>query len=529
MRLFAMLKEEIFISIYGPDVALAKDVDFMKSVPIFSVLSQMEAQVKDLREQSSALRAQLDDKEAEIASMMQMSGSVQATFDQEKKVWMNKLSLQETRYEEERKRAHIFERDLAEALDKLEQAKFDTQDEKDSYAKLKTATDFQLGIAHRLVAEAASREELLHAKSALKEKDALIKKLQDQLKTDRATMTPRPNLFRASEHVELRTNGLARKSRDVVDDLCDVLDFTSKRLDRMEKRLDRPFVALDVAHVDWFSLEPSQAGKNVECLFVSYCRPEKSRIPGWLDDDRRKTMLNACRLTARKFQKLLLEWDVNKDVPLEHCREMFKTSGSGKPVTDLSFVEFSNCFVRLAIRVYRDAHNTHEDIRGLLRKFSQKVGLDDTETFCAKLIRLERMRADDPPELTAANVTAKLKGLPADGKEPEAEALSAEAEMLRLLRAQHLEIMEKAALGYYRSAEYAAWLSAHPSPRVDLSLGKLYTRKVIKGGRWSEKPRGGIFDPPPRPRSSLDDYDHRCGMSPTAVVFRDRVFSVSAK
>jgi len=71
-----MLKEEIFISIYGPDVALAKDVDFMKSVPIFSVLSQMEAQVKDLREQSSALRAQLDDKEAEIASMMQISGSV---------------------------------------------------------------------------------------------------------------------------------------------------------------------------------------------------------------------------------------------------------------------------------------------------------------------------------------------------------------------------------------------------------------------------------------------------------------------
>ena len=36
-RLFSLLKEEVFVSIYGKDVSEAKDVDFMKSVPFFSV------------------------------------------------------------------------------------------------------------------------------------------------------------------------------------------------------------------------------------------------------------------------------------------------------------------------------------------------------------------------------------------------------------------------------------------------------------------------------------------------------------
>lgn len=521
-----MLKEEIFVSIYGPTAAEAKDIDFMKSVPIFSVLVDMKGQVKDLKDQCANLQSQLCAKEAEVASILQSNGSVQEAFDQEKRGLVHRASQQETRYEEERKRAHMLERDLAKALDDIEQARFDTQDEKAEKEKIKRATDYQMGIAHRLVADSASREEMLRVKSALRESEALVKKLQLELKTDRATMTPRPNLFRASEHVELKANGLARKSRDVVDDVCDALDFTTKRLERMEQRLDRPFIILEISHVDWFSLEPSQASKNVECLFVSYCRPGKSRIPGWMDDDRRRMMLGACRITARKFQKFLIEWDVNKDLPLDQCRETFKTSGSGKPVTDLSFVEFSNCFVRLAIRIYKDAHNSHEDIRGLLRKLSMRLGLDHTETFFAKLISLERKRADDPPELTAGNIKAKLLGLPADGREQEEEALSAEAEMLRMLRAQHLEIMEKAALGYYRSAEYAAWLASHPSPRLDVSLGKLYTRKAIKGGKWSEKPRAGIFDPPLAPHSSLDDYDHRFGISPTEVVFRDRVHAM---
>lgn len=522
-----MLKEEIFVSIYGADATKAKDIDFMKSIPIFSVLTDAEAQIKELKDECANLKTQLCAKEAEVTRILQSSDSLQGTFDQEKRVLMHKASQQETRYEEERKRAHILERDLAKALDDLEQARLDTQEEKEEKQKIKRITDCQLGIAHRLVADTASREEVLQAKSALKERDTLIKKLQLELKTERATMTPRPNLFRASEHVELKMNGLPRKSKDVVDDLCDMLDYKTKRLERMEQRLNRPFLVLEISHVDWFSLEPSQASKNVECLFVSYCRPGKSRIPGWMDDDRRKTMLSACRITARKFQKFLIEWDVNKDLPLEQCRETFKASGSGKPVTDLSFVEFSNCFVRLAIRMYKDSHNSHEDVRGLLRKLCLRLGLDDSETFFTKLIQLERKRADDPPELTAANITAKLQGLPADGKEPEAEALSAEAELLRMLRAQHLEVMEKAALGYYRSAEYAAWLAAHPSPRVDLSFGKLYTRKAIKGGKWSDKPREGIFDPPLQ-HSSLDDYDHRFGLSPTKVDFRDRVHSMSA-
>jgi len=46
-------------------------------------------------------------------------------------------------------------------------------------------------------------------------------------------------LSRASEHVELKLNDIPRRSRDVVDDVCDKLDFTTQRLERLEERLDR--------------------------------------------------------------------------------------------------------------------------------------------------------------------------------------------------------------------------------------------------------------------------------------------------
>jgi len=181
--------------------------------------------------------------------------------------------------------------------------------------------------------------------------------------------------------------------------------------------------------------------------------------------------------------------------------------------------------VRLAILSLQDQHNTHEDIRSLLRKFTKHLGFDDVEAFTTKLINLERLRYGDAPELTAKNVEDKLKGIaiedPMAGEEEEPE--SAEAEQLRLLRARHLEIMEAAALGYYRSAEYAAWLAANPSPRIGLSKGKLYTRKDIKGGQWSDKERGSIFDPP-RKDGPIHHYDARCGASPTARTHLDRVY-----
>jgi ubiquinone biosynthesis protein UbiJ len=39
--------------------------------------------------------------------------------------------------------------------------------------------------------------------------------------------------------VELKVNDIPRRSRDVVDDVCDQLDFTKKRLERLEERLNR--------------------------------------------------------------------------------------------------------------------------------------------------------------------------------------------------------------------------------------------------------------------------------------------------
>jgi|NorSeaMetagenome_1021524.scaffolds.fasta_scaffold91287_2 hypothetical protein len=56
----------------------------------------------------------------------------------------------------------------------------------------------------------------------------------------------------------------------------------------------RPFVKLGTMHVDWFSLEPEHCAKNVECIFVSYCRPSNSKMPPWMHDDRRATMLKYC-------------------------------------------------------------------------------------------------------------------------------------------------------------------------------------------------------------------------------------------
>jgi len=40
-----------------------------------------------------------------------------------------------------------------------------------------------------------------------------------------------------------------------------------------------------------FSQEPAHCRKNLECIFVSYCRPAREHVPPWMSDDRRTTML----------------------------------------------------------------------------------------------------------------------------------------------------------------------------------------------------------------------------------------------
>jgi hypothetical protein len=529
-RLFSMLKEEILMSIYGPDIAAVKNVDFMKSVPIFSVLASLRAQMAALKEDTANLQTDASAKVDDMAKELQSTVALRAQSDKEKLDLTRKLDLETARYEELRQRANLLERDLKKALENLEQAKLDAEDEIASSRKLKSACDYQLGIAHRLVADRAPREELMQLKAALKEKEARLQQLQIQMRAEKAELTPRPNFFRASEHVEIvTTENVPRRSRDVVDDVCNKLDFTCARLDRLEQRLDRPFVRVDVVHVDWFSLEPAHNKKNVECLFVSYCRPTKARIPPWMNDERRLLMLNACRLSARRFQKFLVEFELSKQLSLDKCREAFRMSGSGKPVADISFVEFANCFVRLAITLNSDVHNTHEDIRGMLRKLNHQLGFDDVEAFYAKLTELERKRAEEPGDLNAANIKEKLTGVPVEGVEEDVDQeLSPEDMMLRELRSKHLEIMEQATLGYYRSAEYAAWLAAHPSPRLGVSMGKLYLRKNLTGGKWSDKERPNIFDPPSEVQQRPHDmYDVRFGASPTHKAWRDRVYGTA--
>ena len=362
-----------------------------------------------------------------------------------------------------------------------------------------TCREEQLQIAHRLVAESASREEMLQLKSSARDKDAQLKKLQAEVNLERGQLTPRPNFFRASEHVSLKNSqDLPRRSKDVVDDLVDKLNFTCHRAEHLEQQLDRPFQKIDVLHVDWFSLEPTHHKTRVESLFASYCRPSKARVPVWLNDDRRARMLSACRMSARRFQKFVVEFEVNQKLSLDECRQAFTQSGSGSPVLDLSFVEFTNCWVRLAIKINHDEHNTHEDIRGLLRTFNQQFHFDDGRAFNNKLIALERKRADEPNDLTVKSITAHLQGVPVDDGIEEYDAdettHTAEAQILRLARARHLQIMEAAATGYHRSAEKAAWLSDHPSPRAGISMGKIYMRTETKGGKWSDKPRHTIFE-----------------------------------
>eukprot|EP00802_Teleaulax_amphioxeia_P006050 Tamp_06054.p1 GENE.Tamp_06054~~Tamp_06054.p1 ORF type:complete len:156 (+),score=33.58 Tamp_06054:1065-1532(+) len=152
---------------------------------------------------------------------------------------MFKLEEQEQIAEQHRRRAHVAEADLAKTKDDLEYAHQEAECDKTHFLRVQAARDHQLGIAHRLVADAAPREEVLQLKAKMKEKESEIQKLRNELKAQSACLTPRPNLFRASEHVELKLNDIPRRSRDVVDDVCDKLDFTTQRLERLEERLDR--------------------------------------------------------------------------------------------------------------------------------------------------------------------------------------------------------------------------------------------------------------------------------------------------
>jgi hypothetical protein len=533
-RLFTMLKEEVLISVFGPDTSEAKNVDFFKSVPFFSLVAGVKTQNDDLSQQIATIQKELDQKIQELVDSSGAASVAQEQAVRENNVLLKRLDDQQRAFVEQNHKLYVAERDLAKALEDLEASRLNMEDEQAIGQKTRKQCAIQLGIAHRMVADCAPREEVLLLKTKLKEKEVLINKLQAELKADRDALTPRPTFFRASEYVELKCNDLPRKSKDVVDDICEKLEFTTKRLDRLEQRLDRPFVQLDVQHVDWFALEPVHCRKCVEILFCSYCRPGKhKKTPLWSFDDRRAKMLHACRMTTRKFESFLVEFDVTKNLTLQSCRQLFQTSGSGKPVTELCFVEFSNCFVRLAIKLLTDKHNTHEDIRGLLRRFTRQLGFDDVEAFYARLIALEHQRAEEPPELNVTEVMNKLKGIAGAGEafafsgDRDQAVLTAEEEMLQIFRAQHLQIMEEAALGYYRSPEYASWLKAHPSPRVGLSMGTVYYRKEIKGGKWSENPRNCIFDPPPAetptrvnpfgaPGTHLDHFDLRFGEGPPA-------------
>ena len=92
-------------------------------------------------------------------------------------------------------------------------------------------------------------------------------------------------------------------------------------------------------------------------------------------------------MSARRFQKFVVEFDVNQKLSLDECRQAFTQSGSGSPVLDLSFGN-SKLLGCLAIK---STTMSTAYARGHTWSIAdQQFHFDDGRAFNNKLIALEK-------------------------------------------------------------------------------------------------------------------------------------------
>ena len=123
----------------GPDVTAAKHVDFMQSVPFFSVIAGLRAKCAALAEENGQLQARIEAKDEELARLELPSQAGQRERDQEVEELGQRFVSQQARYKHLTRRTHELESDLKRAQEDLARSRAETEDERVAHGKLKDA------------------------------------------------------------------------------------------------------------------------------------------------------------------------------------------------------------------------------------------------------------------------------------------------------------------------------------------------------------------------------------------------------
>jgi len=343
--------------------------------------------VLGLTDRNAALQKDLNERHLEEEKRL---NEKQLRIDELEKKVSTLLHQKETLVKESvqaKERAVTSRLQLENAKQKQDESRREFEEERQELETQVAELKARLGIAVKIVGAHVPKDEVKQVESRLAGLKEQLNRERQEHENEKLAFTPRPSFFRAADHVNIKNpNGSLRPSKDVVNDVCQKLEWYTARYARLEDRLSKPFRQLQPEQVDWFALEDQEVQTVLESIFVSYCHPRKE--PLWVAANTRRIALSENHMPVTKFLRWLEDFKVLNVIPQHQCVEAFRIATSGKG-SFLVFNEFKNCLAAIAVMGWADEHNTCDDIRTMVAKLVKRFGLANGEAIKEKLLALE--------------------------------------------------------------------------------------------------------------------------------------------
>ena len=242
--LLETIKTELFSAIYEK-----YPCDFMSGVPYFSKIYELNKRIEDLSAELMESRLFAENQNVRIAELTARAHAAPEAVAEAVATERARYKILELSMLKEKKRGDLAEAEaegLEQALNDAEKA---MEEERSNLRAEEAKFQARMRVAHRIVGSHVPRYELAMSQAEAKSLRILLARQSRESPAD-VIVTPRPNFFRASEHISLVTDtGCAKPSRLLVDELCERLEFACRRYKRIETRLCRKFVRVHPAQV----------------------------------------------------------------------------------------------------------------------------------------------------------------------------------------------------------------------------------------------------------------------------------------
>eukprot|EP00961_Rhodomonas_salina_P075980 1019982-Rhodomonas_salina.1 len=256
----------MILSIYGSEALDCADKDLMNRVPFFSALEAMRKKVLGLTDRNAALQKDLNERHLEEEKRL---NEKQLRIDELEKKVSTLLHQKETLVKESvqaKERAVTSRLQLENAKQKQDESRREFEEERQELETQVAELKARLGIAVKIVGAHVPKDEVgptplcAGSREPVKQVESRLAGLKEQLNRERQeheneklAFTPRPSFFRAADHVNIKNpNGSLRPSKDVVNDVCQKLEWYTARYARLEDRLSKPFRQLQPEQVVHF-------------------------------------------------------------------------------------------------------------------------------------------------------------------------------------------------------------------------------------------------------------------------------------